>query len=161
MSHLAMQAGYRKSGSRCRTRAEYQERDWRLHEELRRYEAMGRGQRSGPAVSLRRLRLGDVVLATIPFADGSGQKKRPVIVVDRRQSEIVVLACTSQVHHSGRRGFVPLADLAQAGLPKRSLINTIREVTVSAADLHQRLGHCSDRDWTAVLASRSPAERAE
>lgn len=159
MSHLAMQAGRRQGGSRCRTRAEQQERDWRLHEELRRYEAVGRDQRSGPAVSLRRLRLGDVVLATIPFADGPGEKKRPVIVVDRGQSEAVVLACTSQIRNSSRRGFVPLADLDQAGLPRRSLINTIREVTVSTADLHSRLGRCSDRDWNALLAARRPATR--
>jgi mRNA interferase MazF len=93
---------------------------------------------------------GDVVLASLPFSDLSGMKKRPAVVVSTPHSsvDLFFLPLTSQTQNLQPGEFL-LQDWQEAGLlfpsaVKRGLF-TLDKVCVV-----RRLGHVTPRDMAAL-----------
>lgn len=90
---------------------------------------------------------GCVLLAHVPFADGSGFKVRPVIVVGFAGRSIAVRPCTSQV--SSHPWLPRLADLDTAGLARGTAVRP-EVVLLETSDVLTTLGHLSDDDLRRV-----------
>ena len=96
---------------------------------------------------------GDIVLVGFLFADESGLKHRPALVLSSRvyhqnRQEIIVAAITSNVDRL-RFGDHALAGWKEAGLLFPSLVTGILR-TVKSQMIHRRLGAAPARDMTAV-----------
>jgi hypothetical protein len=84
-----------------------------------------------------------VLLAHVPFADGTGFKVRPVVVLRLDGRTLVVRPCTSQV---GRYPHLPqVQDLDSAGLPRASAIRS-EVLRLETEDVLKALGRLSDED---------------
>ena len=98
-------------------------------------------------------RRGDVVLVSFVFADESGRKLRPAVVVSapayhRARREVIVAAVTSNVQ---RRlfGDHPITDWKRAGLLFPSLVTAIVR-TIAGTMIHRRLGSMAKSDMRGV-----------
>lgn len=98
-------------------------------------------------------RRGDVVLVGFVFADESGTKLRPAVVVSspayhRARQEVIVVAVTSNIR---RRLFGDhrIADWKGAGLLFPSVVSGILR-TIKATMILRRLGSLSEPDLAAV-----------
>lgn len=90
---------------------------------------------------------GDVVLVPFPFADLTGQKVRPAIIVsaDPQREEIILAFITSVLSNRSSRGAeVELlrsnSEFGVSGLKADSLIRLDKLVTLSAGVVSRRLG---------------------
>jgi len=86
---------------------------------------------------------GDILLTEVKFSDGSGIKKRPVLVIsnDKYNSvrdEIIFLAITSNTKRILPGDFI-VKDWQSAGLLKESMISAITQ-TISKKLLIKKLG---------------------
>jgi mRNA interferase MazF len=93
---------------------------------------------------------GDVVLVPFPFADQTGSKKRPAVVVSstayhRGRPDLILMAVTSQVLHSGRIGEIQVSGWKEAGLLKPSVLKPVL-FTVDRALVIRRLGRLKEAD---------------
>jgi mRNA-degrading endonuclease toxin of MazEF toxin-antitoxin module len=103
---------------------------------------------------------GDVVLVGFVFADESGRKLRPAVVISspgyhRARHEVIVAAITSNIR---RRlfGDHPIADWKAAGLLFPSVVSGIvRTITRSVID--RRLGAMPKADMDAVDQELRPS----
>ena len=98
---------------------------------------------------------GDVVLVRFVFADESGAKRRPVLVLSNDEyhasrQEVIVAAMTSNVSRVLVGDHV-VNDWQAAGLPKPSLVTAILR-TIKRAMIEAALGRLGDRDTRAVRA---------
>jgi mRNA-degrading endonuclease toxin of MazEF toxin-antitoxin module len=107
-----------------------------------------------PTIAYRRG--GDVVLIEFVFADDSGAKLRPALVISaaaflRSRGEVVVAAITSNLT---RRlfGDVPVAEWQVAGLLYPSSVVTGVLRTVQRVAIRRRLGSLASDDLTLVDA---------
>ena len=98
----------------------------------------------------------DVFLVQVRFSDGSGIKRRPVVVVSvdavhagRLDALIVPLTTNLAVR---RFGYHSLADWATAGRPRPSMAKGVAE-TVERSTFDGQLGRLSERDLLAIGAS--------
>lgn len=96
---------------------------------------------------------GDVFLVNVRFSDGSGVKRRPVVVVSvdavhssRLDALIVPLTANVSVQ---RFGDYALVDWAESGLPRPSLAKGIVE-TLERSTFQGSLGRLTERDMEAV-----------
>jgi hypothetical protein len=94
-------------------------------------------------------RFGDVLLAALVFPDGSGMKRRPVLVVhDFDDADVLVVPVTSLPPRSSED--VALLEWAAAGLRLVSTVRTAKLATVSKACVVHPLGRLSGLDARAV-----------
>jgi mRNA interferase MazF len=96
---------------------------------------------------------GDVMLVGFLFADESGMKRRPAVVLSSRayrqnRQEVVVAAVTSSVDRV-RFGDHALAGWKEAGLLFPSLVTGILR-TIKLRMIHRRLGSVSVREMEAI-----------
>ena len=103
-------------------------------------------------VAYRFLKPGVVVRAEIPYADGTGRKVRPSIVVSAGSRFVELMPCTSSPRAT-RRFDVAIHDLASAGLLKATKARTDRTVQVDRVAVIQVLGRLSAADRGAIFAS--------
>ncbi len=96
---------------------------------------------------------GDVVLATLPFSDLSGLKKRPAVVVStvHPSVDVFLLPLTSQLSNL-QPGEFALADWTSAGLLYPSVVK--RGIfTMDKACLGRRLGRLATEDLNKMDAA--------
>jgi len=99
-------------------------------------------------------REGSVVLADVPFEDGTGSKFRPVIVLCSSASEAEVLPCTTKIWR--RHMSFPVRDLQCAGLIKPSAVNCERRVKIQLTSIVDLLGQLSADDLEGVRRAIRP-----
>jgi mRNA interferase MazF len=93
------------------------------------------------------LQYGDIVLVPFPFADLSGRKMRPAVIISANPqgSEVVLAFITSVMTNRSPRGAeVELlrsdAEFSRSGLKTDSLIRLDKVVTLSTSVVSRRLG---------------------
>ena len=101
-------------------------------------------------VAHRFLQPGTVVRADIPFADGTGRKVRPSVVVSASRLAVELIPCTSSPRAT-KGSDVAINDLPAAGLHKPTRARTGRTVSVDRVAVVQVLGRLSSADLVAVL----------
>jgi hypothetical protein len=99
---------------------------------------------------------GSIVEAWVPFADDHDYKRRPIIILETRQRDVVAVPCTSQSHRRGPNGVLRLRDWEAAGLVRPTLVLTGQPIRLDRTFLHANVGRCSAHDWLRVQ-SRPPA----
>ena len=97
---------------------------------------------------------GDVLLVPFPFTDQAGTKKRPAVIVssaayNSARRDLVIMAVTSQLRHSGTLGEVLVANWQAAGLIKPSTIKPVI-TTIEQALIIRRLGQLTAEDQQAL-----------
>ncbi len=93
---------------------------------------------------------GDLWVADIPFTDGSGSKRRPVLVLWLDGRDVVVAAVTSAAPRSPAD--VPLVDWRPSGLRVPSTARLSRLDCLEQALLVHKLGAVSAADANQVKA---------
>jgi len=103
------------------------------------------------------VRPGDLVVADIPFTDGTASKKRPVLVLWFDGQDAVVAAVTSAMPRTITD--VPLDDWRSSGLRVASTVRLSRLDCLEQSLLVFQLGHISSADaqrlravWAAHLS---------
>jgi mRNA interferase MazF len=97
---------------------------------------------------------GEVVLVPFPFADQSGAKKRPAVIVSSSgyhagRRDLVIMAITSQVRTPLGFGEAMLADWQAAGLIKQSVLKPVF-TTIEQGLVLRSMGTLSDADLRAL-----------
>src|SRR5690242_3640894 len=88
---------------------------------------------------------GEILLVPVAFTDGSGVKRRPVVVVhDSGDADLLVAPVTSQAVRSARD--VPINDWRQAGLRLPSLARMDKLATVEKSTVVKSLGKLTPGD---------------
>jgi mRNA interferase MazF len=94
---------------------------------------------------------GDVLLVPVVFSNGSGQKKRPAVVVyDSGDADLLVAPVTSQAARSSRD--VPVVNWQRAGLRLPSIVRLEKLATVEKSTVVKQMGHLAPDDWEKVKA---------
>ena len=99
--------------------------------------------------------LWNVVVVPFPFTDRASEKRRPALVVSRREfnrAGFTVLAMVTSAGHGGWPGDTPIADLAAAGLKAESMVR-LKLFTLDNRLILRRLGELSKLDRRAVRDS--------
>ena len=97
---------------------------------------------------------GDVVIvAAVPYPDGSGAKTRPSVVVSTPEfgdcdNNLIILRITSSPHATCEMD-VPIIDWAEAGLDKPSTVRCF-PATVGANLIMRKIGTLTPHDWQEV-----------
>ena len=95
------------------------------------------------------VRRGDIVLASYPFASGSGTKKRPVLIVQNdRDNQRLTNTIVAQITSNTRRAHEPthlLIDVAsgagrQSGLLSDSVISCVNLATIHEGRIDRKIG---------------------
>ena len=98
---------------------------------------------------------GDVVWAWLPYSDGIGGERHPVVVVSVRRHnrgrDITVARLTSQVAKARHRGEYVLQRSAEAQLTKRAAVRPKVFVILKGRVL-ERIGHLHDDDKVGLAA---------
>lgn len=89
------------------------------HRHHRDAEQRARELRGTQSVSARRLVLGTVVLADVPYRDADGSKQRPAVVVGRDGDRIILRAFTTKEPRDAR-GYVVVEPTWRNGVTRRS-----------------------------------------
>jgi mRNA interferase MazF len=92
---------------------------------------------------------GEVLLLLFPFADATGARRRPALVLlDTGDADIVVARVTSQIV---RTVFdVELVEWQQAGLLLPSVVRVHKVATLEKRLVERRLGALTSNDWDQV-----------
>ncbi len=92
---------------------------------------------------------GDIVLLLFPFADVSGSKRRPALVLlDTNDEDIIVARVTGQPI---RTTFdVEVIEWQQAGLRLPSIVRVNKIATLEKRLIERRLGALMTTDWARV-----------
>jgi len=94
---------------------------------------------------------GEVVLLSFPFADATGAKRRPALVLlDTGDEDVVVARVTSQMSQTVFD--VPLAEWQQAGLVLPSVVRVHKLATLEKRLVERKLGTLTSGDWRQVQA---------
>lgn len=88
--------------------------------------------------------VGDIVLLNLEYADGSGSKLRPAVVVDCAEDALTVLPLSSVARHGNA-----LTDWSECGLSRPSYMRSPR--LVSSRSVLGRVGEVSNVDWQRIL----------
>ncbi len=89
---------------------------------------------------------GEVLLVPVVFSDGSGHKKRPVVIVyESGDADLLVAPITSQVARSPRD--VPVVNWQRAGLRLPSVVRLEKLATVEKSTVVRKIGHLAPDDW--------------
>ena len=96
-------------------------------------------------------RPGEVVLLSIPFADATGAKRRPALVLlDTADEDIIVTRVTSLLAQTVFD--VELVEWQQAGLLLPSVARVHKVATLEKRLVERRLGTLTSSDWAQVRA---------
>lgn len=94
-------------------------------------------------------RLGDVLLVPIRFADATGEKRRPVMVVhDTGDADLLVVPITS--HPARIREDVTIVHWQTAGLRLASTARMSKLATVAKSSVIRQLGRLDDLDLESI-----------
>ena len=97
------------------------------------------------------LQPGDVVVTTFPFADRTGTKLRPALVLrDTGDNDLIVALISTRASRS--EFDAPLADWQQAGLAQPSIARVDKVLTTAKTRLRGPVGSLTPRDWAQVRA---------
>lgn len=92
----------------------------------------------------------DIMILKVVFDDGAGYKARPAIVIKANSEEIAFFRITSQFEKKSKyiqNKYFEIVDYVQAGLRKRSWIDTMTMKKVSTSKTHFLvIGSLSNRD---------------
>jgi mRNA interferase MazF len=94
------------------------------------------------------VRPGDYWVANIPFTDGSGSKKRPVLILWIDAADVVAAAITTAAPRSATD--VPIKDWKMSGLRLPSTVRLSRLDCLEQSLLFSRIGKVSSGDGQAV-----------
>jgi mRNA interferase MazF len=98
---------------------------------------------------MKAYRSGEIVLLSFPFADTTGAKRRPALVIlDTGDEDIIVVRVTSQVAQTAFD--VELMEWQQAGLLFPSVVRVHKVATLEKRLVERRLGMLTPSDWTQV-----------
>ena len=116
--------------------------------------------RGAKPVPQGRLRPGVVAYAQVPFADGSGWKSRPVVIVSTGGREVTVRPITTarQWKPGSNPTHVAVHDWERAGLSRPSAVSS-RTVVLDRMAVTGLVGELSDGDRAAVL--KAPARQPD
>ena len=97
-------------------------------------------------------RPGEIVLLLFPFADATGAKRRPaLIILDTGDEDIIVFRVTSQVAQTAFD--VELVEWRQAGLQLPSVVRVHKVATLEKRLVERRLGTLTPGDWAQVCVT--------
>ncbi len=97
---------------------------------------------------MTRFEPGEVVLLAFPFADHSGQKRRPaVVVLDSGDQDLVVARVTTQPHATPFD--LPVTGWPAAGLLAPSVIRLHKLATVAKGSVTRKIGELPKADQVA------------
>lgn len=91
----------------------------------------------------------DILIARIPFDDGTGSKVRPGMLVKFNDETLKVLKVTSQFDRKSadiQTKYFEIIDWFKAGLKRPSWIDTVRYYEIDNGHNFTILGHLTDRD---------------
>jgi mRNA interferase MazF len=92
---------------------------------------------------------GDVLLVPVPFSDGTGYKKRPVVIVyDSGDADLLVAPITSQAARSPCD--VPVVNWQRAGLRLPSIVRLEKLATAEKSTVVRKMGRLAPDDWEKV-----------
>ena len=92
---------------------------------------------------------GDVLLVPVVFSDGSGRKRRPVVIVyDSGDADLLVAPVTSQAARSPLD--VPVVNWQRAGLRLPSIVRLEKLATVEKSTAIRNMGRLAPDDWEKV-----------
>jgi mRNA interferase MazF len=95
---------------------------------------------------------GDILLVPVRFSDGSGHKKRPVVVVyDSGDADLLVAPVTSQMARSPRD--IPAVKWQHAGLRLPSIVRLEKLSTVEKSTVIKCMGKLAPDDWREMKAA--------
>jgi mRNA interferase MazF len=97
------------------------------------------------------MQAGDLWVAVIPFTDGSGSKKRPVLILWLDGQDAVISAVTSALPRSSTD--VALNDWKTSGLRVASTARLSRLDCLEQSLLLAKLGHITTSDANRLLSS--------
>jgi PemK-like protein. len=86
------------------------------------------------------------------FADGTGYKRRPAVVVAHTRNAVTVLLCTTSADALRRRGTVRMERVAEAGLARPTAVLAQRPVEVPRTHVVGIWGNCAETDWRRIRA---------
>jgi mRNA-degrading endonuclease toxin of MazEF toxin-antitoxin module len=91
--------------------------------------------------SSNRFEAGDIIEIYMPFADGEGGKKRPVLIVSTpdARADFLALTISSAGHHPNTLP-LPINELATGRLSKASFIRADKVIPVNVQAVSQRFG---------------------
>ena len=94
---------------------------------------------------------GDVLLVPGVFSDGSGHKKRPVVIIyDSGDADLLIAPVTSQAARSPHD--VPVVNWQRAGLRLPSIVRLEKLATVEKSTAVKKMGRLAPDDWDKVKA---------
>jgi mRNA interferase MazF len=100
---------------------------------------------------MQRYSSGELLLVSFPFADITGAKRRPALVLfDTGDEDIIVARVTSQTVES--EFDVELLDWQQAGLLIPSVVRIHKVATLEKRLVERNLGTLTPSDWARVQA---------
>ena len=94
-------------------------------------------------------RAGELWLAEVEFADGTGAKPRPMLVLFSDPYDSVLAVVTSATPRTACD--LPIREWEAAGLRRASTVRLDKLATLSHRRLWARLGHLSTADWQRVV----------
>jgi mRNA interferase MazF len=98
---------------------------------------------------MKAYRSGEIVLLSFPFADTTGAKRRPALVIlDTGDEDTIVVRVTSQVAQTAFD--VELMEWQQAGLLLPSVVRVHKVATLEKRLVERRLGALTPSDWAQV-----------
>src|SRR3954470_3598632 len=105
------------------------------------------------------IRPGEFWVASIPFTNGGGTKKRPVLVLWTDGTDVIVAAVTTA---KARSNFdVELTDWQTSGLRRASTVRLSRLDCLEQSLLIGRIGAVSARDGDSIKGTWAPIVRPQ
>lgn len=101
---------------------------------------------------------GRVLIADVPFHEGTGSKSRPVVVLrSLNDHDVEVLRCTTSRAWAEYLGFIEISDLEACGLSRRTWVDP-NPVVIERRTIITASGHLSPDDSPRVLGSSDNSE---